>query len=339
MLKSVFLFALLVGFTVGFPTFYYHTDNLVDSSSLAFYNFHVFTQTYNKVYGSPEEHHLRYSVFVDNFDKIVAWNAGSHNFSLDVNEFADLTQEEFGKLYLSLHHSSSQSNRLINLVHLSSWNLPESVDWRLKNVVNNVKDQGQCGSCYAFSAVQAIESAWAIKNGTLYSLSEQEIVDCDKVDSGCNGGLMDNVFNWVIQNGGLVQTSDYSYHATESNCKVDKSKAVVQVKSIVDIPPGNSSQLQAAVAQQPVSVAINAESYQFQFYKKGVFDWTGCPNKDSDLDHGVGVVGYGTQEGKDYWIVRNSWSSTWGDNGYILMARGDGVNTCGILDDASYPVV
>lgn len=336
MIKSFVLVSLVLGCVAGIPTFYYHSDSLVDTSSLTFYNFHVFTQSYGKVYSTPEEHQLRYSIFADNFHKIVDWNAGGHNFTLAINQFADLTVDEFSSGYLTLQRSNN--NRLKNLAFLSKFSLPDFVDWRQKNIVNSVKDQGQCGSCYAFSAVQAIESAWAIKTGKLYSLSEQEIVDCDKVDSGCNGGLMDNVFNWVIQNG-LVQTSDYTYHASESACQVNKTNSVARVLSLIDVPAGNNTQLQAAVAQQPISVAINADSYQFQFYHTGVFDWTGCPDKDSDLDHGVGVVGYGIENGSDYWIVRNSWGSSWGDNGYILMARGEGVNTCGILDAASYPVV
>jgi KDEL-tailed cysteine endopeptidase len=331
MLKQIILVSLFFSYVVGFPTFFY------DVNSLSFYNFHVFTQKYGKVYQTPEEHQLRYSIFSENIEKINEWNAVDHNFTLSINEFADLTTEEFSHHYSTLHKSDNY--RLKNLVFLNKFSLPDSVDWREKGVVNSIKDQGQCGSCYAFSAVQAIESAWAIKTGKLFSLAEQEIVDCDKVDSGCNGGLMDNVFNWVIQNGGLVQTSDYNYHAIESNCKVDKKKAVVQVKSLVDVPAGNNTQLEAATAQQPVSVAINAASYQFQFYHKGVFDWTGCPNQDADLDHGVGVVGYGNLNGTNYWIVRNSWGESWGDKGYILMSRGEGVNTCGILDDPSYPVV
>ena len=337
MFKSSFLLVLMVGFVWGLPTFSYNSDGLTDNSSLPFYNFHLFTTIFNKSYETPEEHQLRYSIFANNFEKIYSWNNARHNFTLSINQFTDMTQEEFTKIYRNLHRSDT--NRLKNLAFLSMFKLPDSVDWRSNNVVNQVKDQGQCGSCYAFSAVQAIESAWAIKNGTLHSLSEQQIVDCDKVDSGCDGGYMDNVFNWVIQNGGLVQTNDYSYHAKEALCNVDKSKSVVFVKSFVDVPAGNSTQLEAAVVQQPVSVAINAESYQFQFYHNGVFDLADCPNKDSDLDHGVGVVGYGTLNGKDYWIVRNSWGASWGDNGYILMARGDGVNTCGILDAASYPLV
>jgi KDEL-tailed cysteine endopeptidase len=337
MLKQIFLVSLFLGCIVGLPTFIYHSHELDDMNSLTFYNFYVFTQKYGKVYDNPDEHHLRYNIFAENMEKISEWNEGDHNFTLAINEYADMTQQEFSNHFLTLHQLDS--NRLKNIVHRNTFSLPDTVDWREKGVVNKIKDQGQCGSCYAFSAVQAIESAWAIKNGKLFSLAEQEIVDCDKVDSGCNGGLMDNVFNWVIQNGGLVQTDDYVYHASENTCKVDKTKSVVQIKSLVDVPAGNSTQLEAAVAEQPVSVAINANSYQFQFYHKGVFDWTGCPNKDSDLDHGVGIVGYGNLNGTNYWIVRNSWSENWGDSGYILMARGEGVNTCGILDAASYPLV
>lgn len=337
MFKQFFLVSLLVSSVISVPTNFIYSNEVDELNSLTFYNFHVFTHKYGKVYETPEEHHYRYSIFADNMEKINDWNNGNHKFILAINEFADLTVEEFSQHFLNLHKSNT--THLKTPVYLNNFSLPENIDWRLKGVVNNIKDQGQCGSCYAFSAVQSIESAWAIKTGKLYSLSEQEIVDCDKVDSGCNGGLMDNVFNWVNQNGGLVQTSDYTYHASESTCNVDKKKSVVTIKSIIDVPAGNNTQLEAAVAQQPVSVAINAESYQFQFYHNGIFDWSGCPNKDSDLDHGVGIVGYGIQNGTSYWIVRNSWGESWGDKGYILMERGDEVNTCGILDAASYPLV
>ena len=336
MIRSLVFLAVL-GIAVGVPA--YHNVAGFDSleEEVVKTQFGRFKEAYARVYDTVEEEIARFSIFRDNYQKIVAWNREGHNFTLGVNRFADMTQTEYRQHFLTFRPNALR----ISLPSLAHQTVPvaASIDWRTKSVVNSVKDQGQCGSCYAFSAVQAVESAWAIKNGKLYNLAEQEIVDCDKVDSGCGGGLMDNVFQWVKENGGLVETKNYAYRAQEGKCSLDKSQAVVQVSGFVDVPAKNNQALLEAVNMGPVSVAINAESYQFQFYKDGVFDFKNCPSDDSDLDHGVGVVGYGSQNGKDYWIVRNSWGQTWGKSGYILMARGDKVNQCGILDLASYPVV
>jgi C1A family cysteine protease len=211
-----------------------------------------------------------------------------------------------------------------------------------------VKDQGQCGSCWSFSTTGALEGAYYIKYHDLVSFSEQQLVDCDTFsnggrDHGCNGGLMDNAFNWIDKNGGLCTEQDYPYVSgttmTSGSCSdtcelVDNSK----VHSHVDVKPSDSSMM-SALAQQPVSIAIQADQREFQLYKSGVFT-EAC---GTNLDHGVLAVGYGSMNGEDYYRVKNSWSSTWGDKGYIYLGRGsqynNGKGQCGMLMQASYPVL
>lgn len=228
---------------------------------------------------------------------------------------------------------------------LKEQDTPDTVDWVEAGAVVDVKNQGMCGSCWAFSAIVAIEGAHYLDTGDLVSLSEQELVDCDKLDLGCGGGLMDNAFLFDENSTGICSEEDYPYVMHKRwlrGCGTLKGECVpvnhTRVATFEDV--GNTEEaLKAAIAKQPVSVAIEADQQSFQFYKSGVFDDPACGN---DLDHGVAAVGYGTSEdGKDYWRVRNSWGSTWGADGYILMSRqSENVNgTCGILGFASAPTL
>ena len=227
--------------------------------------------------------------------------------------------------------------------------VPSSIDWTAKGAVTPVKDQGQCGSCWSFSTTGALEGAFAIKSGTLASFSEQQLVDCDTLgnggrDHGCGGGLMDNAFNWIMKNNGLCTESDYPYVSgttmkagtCQTSCKNVGGSDIIKY---VDVEPNSDLAMMTAVAQQPVSVAIEADQREFQLYKSGVF--TGACG--TNLDHGVLVVGYGTQSGTDYYKIKNSWSSSWGENGYIRIGRGSSYNKgsgqCGVLMQASYPIV
>ena len=234
-------------------------------------------------------------------------------------------------------------------VGLSMNNLPESVDWVKAGAVTPVKNQGQCGSCWSFSTTGSLEGAYFNTYGTLPSFSEQQLVDCDNrknggKDMGCNGGLMDNAFSWIEKNGGLCSEADYPYTSgdtkTAGTCQttcdvVDKSV----VTTFTDVHPSNDVDMMTALSQQTVSIAIEADQQSFQLYKSGVFTGT-C---GTNLDHGVLTVGYGTLDGQDYYKVKNSWGTTWGDEGYILLGRGDefnkGQGQCGMLLQASYPEV
>lgn len=212
--------------------------------------------------------------------------------------------------------------------------VPESVDWVTKGGVTPVKNQGQCGSCWAFSTTGAVEGAAFVSGGKLPSLSEQELVDCDNNgDMGCNGGLMDHAFEWIQDNEGICSDEEYEYHAQQSTCRT--CKEIVKVTGFKDVNPNDEHALQVAVAQQPVSVAIEADQRAFQFYKSGVFNLT-C---GTQLDHGVLAVGYGDENGQKFWKVKNSWGASWGEHGYIRLARGlnGGSGQCGIALAPSYP--
>ena len=228
-------------------------------------------------------------------------------------------------------------------------NVPESINWVDKGGVTPVKDQGQCGSCWSFSTTGALEGAYFVKTDTLESFSEQELVDCDSFsnggrDHGCNGGLMDNAFTWIEKNGGLCSEEDYPYISgttkkkgtCDTSCQiVDKSK----ITSFVDVQQNSDQAMMEALSKQPVSIAIQADERDFQLYTSGVFTGT-C---GTNLDHGVLVVGYDTLDGVDYYLVKNSWSTSWGENGYIKLGRGseynNGSGQCGMLMQASYPEV
>lgn len=227
--------------------------------------------------------------------------------------------------------------------------LAETVNWVENGAVTPVKNQGQCGSCWSFSTTGALEGAYYNTYGKLKSFSEQQLVSCDNFqnggrDHGCNGGLMDNAFNWIDKNGGLCLEADYPYTSgdtksagtCETGCSVDSRS---DVKSFVDVTPKSDSAMMTALNKQPVSIAIQADQKDFQLYKSGVFTGS-CGTK---LDHGVLVVGYGTVDGNDYYLVKNSWGTTWGDNGYIKLGRGDQYNNgegqCGMLMQGSYPEV
>lgn len=224
-----------------------------------------------------------------------------------------------------------------------------SVNWVEKGAVTSVKNQGQCGSCWSFSTTGALEGAYYIKYGKLDSFSEQELVDCDNrknggKDMGCNGGLMDNAFSWIKKNGGLCLESDYPYVSgttrTAGTCETSCTPVEgSQVQSFVDVPASSDNSMMSALSLQPVSIAIQADQQAFQLYKSGVFTGS-CGSK---LDHGVLLVGYGSENGDDYYLVKNSWGESWGDHGYIKLGRGEKYNNgdgqCGMLLQGSYPVL
>ncbi|KAI4337008.1 hypothetical protein L6164_015470 [Bauhinia variegata] len=297
---------------------------------------------HGKVYNALGEKEKRFEIFKDNLRFIDEHNAENRTYKVGLNRFADLTNEEYRSKYLGTkidpkrRIAKTRSNRYAPKL---GDNLPESVDWREKGAVAPVKDQGSCGSCWAFSTVGAVEGINKIVTGDLITLSEQELVDCDtSYNEGCNGGLMDYGFEFIIKNGGIDTEEDYPYRAVDGTCDPNRKNAkVVTINSYEDVPVNDERALRKAVANQPVSVAIEGGGRAFQLYQSGVF--TGrC---GTALDHGVVAVGYGTENGKDYWIVRNSWGENWGENGYIRLERNlDKVSTgkCGIAMEASYPI-
>ena len=307
----------------------------VASHAFSFPSFNSWAAYYGKQY-TPTERDYRISVFDANVRKIYRHNTSPNvSWTMAVNKFADLTAKEFKNLYTS---------KYAPFTHNETWTpsssaLPASVDWTTEGVVTPVKDQGQCGSCWAFSSTGSIEGAWALKNKMLYNLSEQELVDCSvpQGNQGCNGGLMDYAFQYVVSSG-LTTDEAYPYTATGPNACKNSSRPVVSLSGFKDVPTNSEVALMTAVVQQPVSVAVEADQSVFQFYSSGVMT-KAC---GTNLDHGVLLVGYGTVGGQDYYKVKNSWGADWGDKGYILLGRGAAFGQsgqCGIQMDPSFPVV
>jgi len=295
-----------------------------------------FVSTYGKQYSSKDEMVKRFGIFIENLDTINKHNAQNLSWKMAVNEFADLTYEEFRVGRFGYAGMKSIGGVRVNTFGLAT--LPDTVDWSAKGDVTAVKNQQQCGSCWAFSTTGSTEGSVAIKTGRLTSLSEQQLVDCSSSygNMGCNGGLMDNAFKYIIANGGICSEQDYPYTAATGTCKSSSCNSVSSITSYQDVAQDNEAALQAAVAQQPVSVAIEADQSGFQFYSSGIFTGT-C---GTSLDHGVLAVGYGTDNGQAYWKVKNSWGASWGSQGYILLGRNMQApyGQCGIAMDPSYPI-
>jgi len=273
-------------------------------------------------------------------DHNAAFANQERSYTVKLNKFADLNREQY-RAMLGFRGNTNELSE--NTVSLKNGSAPDSIDWRTKGAVTPVKDQGQCGSCWAFSATGALEGANFLKNKKLVSISEQEFLDCDTVDNACNGGLMDNAFDFVRNRtkagGGIDSEKDWPYlarEATTDKCPAAHlAKFVATCTNYTDVPTNDESQLQLASALQPVAVAIEADQAGFQFYDSGIFS----DDCGTNLDHGVLLVGYGAEDGQDYWIVKNSWGDSWGENGYIRFARNiaDKAGQCGITLAASYP--
>jgi len=311
-----------------------------------------FKDKYGKEYEDANEESYRKNVWTSNVEFIVSHNDeydnGLHDFSVGENEFADMTSDEITFYFNGLvMDESNQGSGEVFHSDVSLQSLPTEIDWRKNGSVTPVKDQKQCGSCWAFSATGSLEAAHFAKTGKLVSLSEQNIVDCSKKEGGhgCLGGLMDIAFKYVKDQGGVDTEESYPYTAkTGKECLYNATNIGANLTSWVDIPHKSEADLQKAVGTVgPISVAIDASRPTFHFYKKGVYHDRKCSSMH--LDHGVLAVGYGThtppgsnKKPKDYWLVKNSWGVKWGMEGYIMMARNKN-NACGIATQASYPVV
>ncbi|PSR89486.1 Vignain like [Actinidia chinensis var. chinensis] len=338
-----FLLALSLALVFGLgESFDFHEKELETEESL--WELYERWRSHHTVSRSLNEKRKRYNVFKHNVHYVHNFNKKDKPYKLKLNKYADMTNHEFKSVFAGSkirHHIMLRGGARGNgtFMHEKVERVPPSVDWRKKGAVTPVKDQGQCGSCWAFSTVVGVEGINQIKTKKLVSLSEQELVDCDnKENQGCNGGLMDLAFEFIKQKGGITTEENYPYKAEDGTCDVSKENyPVVSIDGHENVPENDEAALLKAVANQPVSVAIDAGGSDFQFYSEGVF--TGeC---GTELDHGVAIVGYGTTlDGTKYWIVKNSWGPEWGEKGYIRMQRGisDKEGLCGIAMQASYPI-
>jgi len=299
--------------------------------------FGKFMTQYNKKY-THDNFFYRYTVFKANMDKIALANKQKHTYKLGMNEMGDMTHAEFKSTKLGYNRVDRTHLRSKNTAPVSTKAIPASVNWVTAGAVTGVKNQGQCGSCWSFSTTGAVEGAVYIASKQLAGLSEQQLVDCSTAqgNQGCNGGLMDSAFQYIISNGGITSEDQYPYTATGPNTCNTTVTSVSTITGFTDVAQGSETALATAVAQQPVSVAIEADQNCFQFYSGGVLSDPSC---GVQLDHGVLAVGYGTYQGSQkYWYVKNSWGTSWGLDGYVMIAKDTGgVGECGIASEPSYP--
>lgn len=322
--------------------------------------FQQWARQYQKIYQTYDDFRQRLANWIENDAKINEHNAkGGSTVRLGHNAFSDMTLDEFHQHFklgayskvkaedvkskFMVDEGLSNEDRRELFESMTPLTLPDYINWIQMGAVAPVKNQGSCGSCWAFSTTGALEGAKAIKTGELVPLSEQNLLDCDHEDLGCNGGLMDNAFKFDEKSGGLCSEADYPYMARRgkfcnTNC-TDVPGSIV--KTFIDVPSGDEKSLLSAVAMQPISVAIDASQMVFQFYKDGVIADDSC-GSGGNLDHGVLAVGYGTDLDTQhpYFLVKNSWGEEWGDQGYVKIGRGGNneFGVCAILKMASFPV-
>jgi KDEL-tailed cysteine endopeptidase len=355
MLKAVVAFAAVIGTALS-GKFAYNGESwkkeftLVDYENLDLKKtFDDWKNDFEKKYVSIEEEYQRFDIFIQNVQQISAWNTNSNGAKLRPNQFTDLTNEEFvkyvhgknGKCFTGNRPKHTIGRKTPKVEALRVKEDPASVDWEAAGMVTPVKNQGQCGACWAFSATGAIECQYAIAhNGELNSLSEQQLIDCSVSEGnlGCDGGEMDAAFEYVKKSHGLCSEKEYPYKAQDGRCEASTCGTIYDpIINYTDVIKKNEQDLENAVAMGCVSVAIEANQLAFQYYSSGILNGT-C---GTSLDHGVLVVGYGTENGQEYWKVKNSWGTTWGEQGYVLICKNcpDNGNNgeCGIYDDPSYP--
>jgi cathepsin L len=293
-------------------------------------------------------HSKKYNLLGQEFNRRLTWqknvqtinqhnieaDLGLHTYRLGLNQYADLTPKEFAAKFTGLKKPASVNT--IGRFERSQKALPDSVDWRKEGYVTPIKDQAQCGSCWSFSSTGSIEGQNFKKTGKLIPLSEQQLVDCSgsEGNQGCGGGWMDQAIEYIIKAGGIESEADYGYTAQDGTCHFDINKVAVKLSGYHDVDKNENALQEAVATVGPISIALDATG--FFLYKSGIFDDSNCqPNSP---DHAVLAVGYGSEAGTDFWIVKNSWGASWGEAGYIRMHR-NANNLCGLANYATYPIV
>ncbi|OHT08997.1 Clan CA, family C1, cathepsin L-like cysteine peptidase [Tritrichomonas foetus] len=288
-------------------------------------------------YYTGDEYQFRLGIFLSNQRRVNEFNAAGHSFTVAMNKFAAYTPAEYKQL---LGHKSTSSPSKKAATKTNAKPNKDSVDWRDSGIVNPIKDQGGCGSCWAFSVIQAMESQWAFVNKELPDLSEQNLVDCVVTCYGCGGGDEYLSYDYVLQfqNGLWMKQADYPYVGYDQSCRYDSAKGVCKFSSYYRPTESQDEDALAAACEKDgvVSVAIDASNWSFQLYSGGIYDEPSC--NPTYLDHAVGLVGFGVEGSTKYWIVRNSWGTSWGEKGYVRMVRGKN-NQCGVATDVIIPQI
>jgi len=328
---------LLINAIIGYVAFGGHTEEEYWAGWQKFLALESARERHN-LYSSQAEHNKRFEIFKENMDKIKKHNEGGHSWTMGITQFSDMTPQEF-KDYVACGTFKHKQSKIVHEASAGLVNTTASIDWVAKGAVTPVKNQGSCGSCWAFSTTGAIEGRYFVAKGELNSLSEQDLVDCSTQNSGCNGGLMDYAFDFVEGNNGLCSEDDYPYTAfAHWRCKEDGCSKEDPITDYQDVAASTAA-LESACNNGPVAIAIEADQNSFQQYRGGVL----TAKCGVSLDHGVLLVGYGTDGSDDYWKVKNSWGEDWGESGYIRLCRNcnanDGKGQCGLLLSASYPIV
>ncbi|XP_031595963.1 digestive cysteine proteinase 2-like [Oreochromis aureus] len=300
--------------------------------------FSHFKDKFQRQYNDEREHEKREHAFVLNLRYIHSKNRAGMSFSLALNSLSDRTMSELATMRGRKRGKTPNRGLPFPFKAYERVNLPESLDWRLYGAVTPVKDQAICGSCWSFATTGAVEGALFVKTGSLQVLSQQMLVDCSWGfgNNGCDGGEEWRAYEWIMKHGGIATTETYgAYMGMNGFCHVDSSKLTARIQSYTNVTSGDQLALKMALFKNgPVAVSIDASHRSFVFYSHGVYYEPACGNTVDDLDHAVLAVGYGTLNGEPYWLIKNSWSTYWGNDGYILMSMKD--NNCGVATDATY---